>query len=198
MPATASCVTLELPDLSGLAACTDAELTATLRVLGEARRIVDAGIAKAADEVARRSALELGYDGLAQRTGARTPDAFVSRLTGTTGTEARSLVEVGSMLADPAPWLAGVATLVEVGAVSVATAGAIRKGLGAPSATVAADDLLDAAAVLIEQAQNHTPEQVGRLARDLRDELDAAGVADREAQLRSRRFLQLIPQADGM
>ena len=47
MPATASCVTLELPDLSGLATCSDAELTAAVRELGEARRIVDAGIARA-------------------------------------------------------------------------------------------------------------------------------------------------------
>src|SRR4051794_37083177 len=198
MSTTASRVTVELPDLSGLAGCSDAELTATLRVLGGARRVVDAGIAKAADEVARRSALELGYDGLAQRTGARTPDAFVSRVTGTTGPEARSLVEVGSMLADPAPWLAGVVSLVETGDVSVATAGAIKKGLGVPSATVAADDLLDAATLLIEQSGGHTPEQVGRLARDLRDELDAAGVADREAHRHAKRFLKLIPQADGM
>jgi hypothetical protein len=88
--------------------------------------------------------------------------------------------------------------LVESGSVSVATAGAIRKGLGAPSATVAADDLLDAARLLIEESQDHTPEQVGRLARELRDELDAAGVADREAHRRGKRFLKLIPMANGM
>jgi len=108
------------------------------------------------------------------------------------------LVEVGSMLADPAPWLAGVVSLVASGEVSVATAGAIKKGLGAPSATVAADDLLDAATVLIEQSQNHRPEQIARLARELRDELDATGVEGRESLLRSKRFLKLIPQADGM
>src|SRR3954447_18387582 len=118
MPTTASRITLELPDLSGLAGCSDAELTATLRVLGEARRIVDAGIAKAADEVARRSSLELGYDGLAQRAGDRTPDGLVSKLTGTSVPEARSMVAVGSMLADPAPWLTEVATMVAEGKVS--------------------------------------------------------------------------------
>ena len=102
------------------------------------------------------------------------------------------------MLAEPAPWLAGVATLVESGEVSVAAASAIKKGLGTPSATVAADDLLDAATVLIEQAQNHTPEQVGKLARDFRDELDSEGVADREKHLHDKRFLKLIPLASGM
>ena len=42
------------------------------------------------------------------------------------------------------------------------------------------------------------PEQVASLARDLRDELDASGVADREADLRSKRFLKLTPMANGM
>ena len=191
-------VTLELPDVSGLAGCSDQELTELVSAWGEARRIVDAGIAQAAGEVARRSALELGYDGLAQRTGERTADGLISKLTGTSVPEARSMVSVGSMLADPAPWLAEVAALVGEGKVSVGAAAAIEKGLGSPSASVAADDLLDAATVLIEQAQNHTPEQVGRLARDLRDELDAEHVTDREAHRRSKRFLKLIPQADGM
>jgi hypothetical protein len=193
-----ACTVLELPDLSGLARCTDAELTATLHKLGETKRIVDAAVARAADEVARRSPVELGYAGLAQRTGDRTPEAFVARLTGSTAPEAKSLVDVGSMLSQPAPWLTGVVSGVEAGTVSVATAGAIKKGLGTPSASVAADDLLDAVETLLAEAKDHTPEHVGTLARDLRDGLDAACVADREAQRRARRFLKLTPLPDGM
>jgi hypothetical protein len=148
--------------------------------------------------VARRSALELGYDGLAQRSGARTPDELLSRLTGTSVPEARSMVTVGSMLADPAPWLTEVAGAVAAGDVSVGAAAAIEKGLGLPSATVAADDLADAAHLLTAEAQSLPPEQIARLARELRDELDAEGVADREAHRHGKRFLKLIPQADGM
>ena len=187
-----------LPSLEGVEAVTDEALTALVLQWGDARKVVDAGLARLSGEVARRSSYELGYGGLAQRTGARTPEAFVSRLTGATVPEARSLVEVGSMLAEPAPWLSEVATQVEAGSVSVATAGAIKKGLGAPSATVAADDLLDAAATLLERAQDRTPEQVATLARDLRDELDTEGVADREAVQREKRFLKLTPLPDGM
>src|SRR4051794_20566739 len=95
-----------LPSLEAIEAVTDAVLGRLVEEWGEARRVVDAGLARLSGEVARRSSVELGYDGLAQRTGDRTAEAFVARLTGAAGPEAKSLVEVGSMLADPAPWLA--------------------------------------------------------------------------------------------
>ncbi|MES1170649.1 MAG: DUF222 domain-containing protein, partial [Leifsonia sp.] len=148
--------------------------------------------------VAARSSLELGYDGLAQRAGARTPDILVSKLTGTTGVEARTITSVGTMMSNPDPWLGEVATAVAAGQLSVGAAAAIQTGLGAPSPTVAADDLMDAAHDLLEAAVELPPEKVARRAREVRDELDEAGVTDREAHLRSRRFLRLIPQADGM
>src|SRR5688572_26731830 len=110
MPPTAAPSLLNgaLPSLEGVESVPDEVLGELVSVWGEARRIVDAGLARLSGEVHRRSGIDLGYDGLAQRTGDRTADAFISRLTGATGPEARSLVEVGSMLADPAPWLAGV------------------------------------------------------------------------------------------
>ena len=43
-----------------------------------------------------------------------------------------------------------------------------------------------------------TPERVATAARSIRDDLDLDGVADREAVLREKRFLRLIPQPDGM
>jgi hypothetical protein len=59
-----------------------------MRAWAKARREVDAGLAVLAGIVAARSSLELGYNGLAQRAGARTPEAFVAQLTGTSGPEA--------------------------------------------------------------------------------------------------------------
>jgi hypothetical protein len=191
-------VEVTLPSLVGVEAVSDAALTSLVERYGEAKRVVEAGLARLSGEAARRSSVELGYAGLAQRTGDRTPEAFVARLTGSTAPEAKSLVDVGSMLTSPSPWLTGVVSGVASGTVSVATAGAIKKGLGTPSASVAADDLLDAAAALLEEAKDHTPEHVGNLARDLRDELDAAAVADREAARRQKRFLKLTPLPDGM
>ncbi|MEO6115684.1 MAG: DUF222 domain-containing protein, partial [Pseudolysinimonas sp.] len=136
--------------------------------------------------------------GLAQRSGARTADALVSQLTGTTGVEAHAITTVGTMLSAPSPWLGEVATRVAAGEVSVGAAAAIQTGLGLPSATVAADDLADAAHELLRVAGELPPEKVARQARELRDELDEAGVLDRESHLRDKRFLRLIPQPDGM
>jgi hypothetical protein len=189
-------VSIEVPDLSAAGAASDLELIELMQAWGAARRSVDAGLARLAAEVQRRSSLELGYDGLAQRAGDRTPDAMVSRLTGASGPEARTLVAVGGLLDAPEPWLASVADAVRDGRLSVGAAGAIKTGLGLPSAEVAADDLSDAAAVLA--ASGLPPEKAARRARELRDELDAARVADREALLRSKRYLRLTPLPDGM
>lgn len=191
---------IEVPDLSraAIAALPDAELMRALQACAAARRRVDAAMAELSGEVARRSSFELGYSGLAQREGARTADALVSKLTGTSGTEARQLVTAGAVLDDPAPWLAGVAAAVGEGAVSVGAAAAIAISLGAPSGSVAADDLLDAATRLLADAPALPPEGVARRARQLRDDLDERGVADREQALRDRRFLRLTRQDDGM
>jgi hypothetical protein len=197
MPTTAS-VLIEVPALDDLARVDDRELIATMGRWAEARRLIDVGLATLAGAVAARSTLELGYGGLAQRAGARTADAFVSQLTGTSGPEARSLTTVGVMLSSPQPWLAGVASKVISGELSVGAAAAIQIGLGVPSPTVAPDDLADAAEALVTVSVDLPPEKVARRARELRDELDETGVADREDQLHSKRFLRLIPQGDGM
>jgi hypothetical protein len=189
---------IELPELSGLSHASDVELERLLGVVAAARRRVDACAAVIAGEVERRSDRELGYSGLAQRTGDRTADGFVARVTGSSGPEARHLVTVGKVLDAPPPWLTGVAAGVSSGEVSVGAAAAISTGLGEPSASVAADDLLDAADRLLVETAGLPPEKVARRAREVRDELDAAGVADREALLRGKRFLRLTPQLDGM
>ena len=195
---TATMLHLEVPDLQTIEGSSDGELIETMRAWAQARRVVDAGLATLAGVVAARSSLELGYGGLAQRAGARTADGLVSQLTGTTGVEARAITAVGTMLNAPAPWLGEVATRVAAGDVSIGAAAAIQIGLGSPSPTVAADDLADAAHSLLTDAGSLPPEKVARHARELRDELDEAGVADRETALRERRFLRLIPQPDGM
>lgn len=191
-------VALEVPSLEGMSRADDLVVIEAMRAWGRARREVDAGLATLAGIVAARSTLELGYDGLAQRSGARTTDALVSQLTGTSGSEAHALTAVGSMMRDPAPWLGEVAGRVSAGELSVGAAAAIQNGLGAPSQTVAADDLADAAHDLLLSAGSLPPEKVAQHARERRDELDEAGVLDREAALREKRFLRLTRQSDGM
>ncbi len=195
---TTAMIGLEVPDLEGLERAGDLEIIEWMRRWGEARRLIDAGLSRLAGEVKARSSLEVGHDGLAQRSGARTADALVSQVTGTSGAEARALVTVGELMDAPSPWLAEVADGVGAGDVSVAAAAAIQQGLGAPSSDVAADDLADAAHILVVEAAILPPEKVARRARELRDQLDADGVADREALLRDKRFLRLTPLPDGM
>jgi len=195
---TATMLRLEVPDLEGISGASDAGVIEAMQVWAQARRVIDAGLATLAGVVAARSTLELGYSGLAQRAGARTADALVSKITGTTAGEAKAITTVGTMMSAPSPWLSEVAGRVAAGEVSVGAAAAIQSGLGSPSATVAADDLADAAHSLLTTSASLPPEKVARRARELRDELDEAGIADREAVLRDKRFLRLIPQADGM
>ena len=191
-------VSLEVPSLEGMSRADDLVVIGAMRAWARARREVDAALATLAGIVAARSTLELGYDGLAQRSGARTADALVSQLTGTSGPEARAITAVGSMMSDPAPWLGEVAGRVTAGELSVGAAAAIQSGLGAPSPTVAADDLADAAHSLLQSAGFLPPEKVAQRARERRDELDEAGVLDREAVLREKRFLRLTRLPDGM
>ncbi|MDP9028622.1 MAG: HNH endonuclease [Actinomycetota bacterium] len=191
-------VHLEVPSLEGLESVGDLELMETMRRWAEVRRVLDAGLAAIAGVLAARSTLELGYDGLAQRSGLRTVDALVSHLTGTSGPESRAITAAGTMLDSPQPWLSEVAGRLSAGELSVGAAAAIQIGLGTPSPTIAADDLADAAHSLLTTSDGLPPEKVARRARELRDELDASGVADREAALREKRFLRLIPRADGM
>lgn len=188
--------TLELPPLP---ATSDDELIALQRSLGELRRRVDAAAAQVAAEIAQRSRPELGYDGLAQRLGARTPTRLVQALTGTTMHEAGTLVRAGSMRMDAAPaWLRPVGLAVADASISPEAADVIRTGLGTPTEAITADQLTAAAGALLAEAAGLTLERLAARARDLRAELDLAAVAAHEHALRDRRYLHLTPLADGM
>jgi hypothetical protein len=202
------------PDVSSL---DDAELMRSQRVLAEIGRRAGAEAARIAAEIAHRSRPDLGYEGLAQKLGARTPEILVQRLSETSSGEARTLVRVGRLLetrdavappdpartyaVDEAPWLKAVAAEVVAGRLSIERADVIRSGLG----TVDGDSpqglreaLTQAAATLLRESPGLTLERLASHARRLRADLDAASVADNERRLRSRRYLHLIPQSDGM
>jgi hypothetical protein len=195
---TDSGTALLIPSVSGLSELRDSAVMALSRELAVLRREVDAAAACVAGELAHRSRVELGYAGLAQRNGARTAEKLVQQLTGSTLAEARTLVHAGETLAGDAPWLSPVTAAVRSGDVSVGALDAVRIGLGAPSGSVAADDLLDAANRLAELARTESPERLIAASRAARDELDPAAVTDREHHLRARRYLRLSPQSDGM
>ena len=176
----------------------DALLVGT-RELGELRRTVDAALSAFAAEAKHRSRRQDGFGGLAQRLGAGTPEKLVEQVSGVSKREAQTLVRVGQLLTvDADPWLSAVGTGVASGQVSVEKDDVIRAGLGSPTADIAADDLADAAGVLAALAPTLTVERLAARARELRDELDADGVRDRERMLRDKRYLTLTPLPTGM
>lgn len=204
------------PDPSMLS---DAELLDAQRALASVRQRVDGHAASVAAQIAHRSRRELGYTGLAQRHGARTPEALVQIITGASAREARTLVRVGTLVAEtPLPsgsdgptfepstpplepasaWMAPVVAAIREGRLTLEAADSIRTGLGTPSDAITVDALRAAATRLVDDAEGLTIKNLAALARHLRDELDAEGVGAREEALRERRYLHLIPQSDGM
>lgn len=127
-------------------------------------------------------------------------------MTGSTSAEARRLVRVGTLVAqnsglfaEPAePWLQEVLDAAGSGSLSADAVDAIRSGLGAPNDQVAPDALAEAARTLLAQSASVSIENLAALARQARDELDIAGVALREQELRGARYLRLTPRHDGM
>ncbi|MEO6505871.1 MAG: DUF222 domain-containing protein, partial [Terrimesophilobacter sp.] len=179
----------------------------------------------AAGEIARRSRHELGYAGLAQRSGFRTPAGLIQNVTGDSSREASKLVRVGVMIhqaedakaeadnsTEPVagdqpsqfggegnkPWLAPIAEAVAKAVISLEAAEAIRIGLGEPSADITELTLADAGARLVEMAQTLNVDELAHRARALRDDLDEAGIAERETERRERRSLRVFRQPDGM
>ena len=188
-------VPFEPPTVGGLS---DDELIDEQRSIAEIRRRTDATAAVIAAEIGRRSARELGYDGLAQRLGARTPELLVQRIAGTSSREARTLVRVGGLIDSPASWLNGVAGAVTRGTLSVESADAMALGLGSPSVDVPESALATAATQLLAEAPSLTVERIGTRARELRSELDLDYVRDREAAMREQSYARLTLRPDGM
>jgi hypothetical protein len=164
-------------DLSGLS---DDALLSRQRVLAGERRRVDAALAAVAAEIASRSRRGLGYAGLAQRLGARTPERLISDVAGLSTRDAGALVRVGSMTG-------AVADAVAAGDVGIDAADAIR-----------AIERPDLEARVLDETRGLPPASVARVARSIRDAVDTDRIVDRERELRSRRRLHLVPQPDGM
>jgi hypothetical protein len=178
-------------------------------------RQLESSAAAVAGEIARRSTRALGFDGLAQRTGFRTPERLLQQLTGSTSREAMKLVRAGTiiheaeLLADAEktgqvppelskPWLVAVGRAVTAGELSLEAADAIRAGLGIPTDDIGADALAAAAVRLLGDVGSLNADQLLIRARALRDDLDEAGIADRERARRNARAFRRYRRPDGM
>jgi Domain of unknown function (DUF222) len=174
-----------------------------------------------AGEIARRSAPELGSQGLAQRAGHRTAEQFVKITTGSSGRTATTAVRAGVLLAEMAdegsidsatgevstptqPWLREVSTALRAGEISVEAADAIGYGLGAPNSAVTANQLTELAGELVAAARVRPDGSAGldvdhllKVARGRREELDLDSVPVREDEQYDARGLKLIELPTG-
>ncbi len=185
---------LRAAPLEGWGRASDVELRELLAVAAALRQAAERHAALGAGEVARRSRPEHGLAGFAQRAGHRTVEEFLRVETGVSARDASATARVGEIAG--AGGALGDAVLS--GRVSPAAADAINSGLGAPTAAVPAEVLDQAVERLCDDARSLDPDRLQRRARELRDELDEAGVADRETRRREARSLRLVRQADGM
>ncbi|MHA6694821.1 HNH endonuclease signature motif containing protein [Homoserinimonas sp. A520] len=212
-----------------LAGLPEDELLAIPALFANITRQLEPSIAATAGEIARRSSFELGYAGLAQKTGFRTAEKLVQHLTGSTSREAVKLVRTGGIIHEAEilteaertgevspeltePWLAPVGRAVAAGTLSLDAAEAIRVGLGTPTDDITANLLAEAAAHLVDLANpNPAPsdpdapvsdplnaDQLLKRARAVRDELDEAGIADREKARHQARSFKRYLRGDGM
>ncbi|CAN5181534.1 HNH endonuclease signature motif containing protein [soil metagenome] len=201
---TITAATRGLPDVedsrSAVAGLADADLVELQRSLSQLRWATDALLGLTAGEVKGRSSREHGYSGLAQTQGFRSAEEFVQAVTGSTRTEAAKLVRVGVGLVDAAPdeWHSPLGVALSAGSLSIDAADAIRRGLGEPDEAVGPSDLTRAVHQLIAAALTLNADQLYKRARDLRDEIDERGIADREKARHDQRYVRVHRRPDGM
>ncbi|MHB1172396.1 MAG: DUF222 domain-containing protein, partial [Lacisediminihabitans sp.] len=206
-----------------IASLGDTALLTAQELISTHRRHLDTFAAWVAGEIARRSRHELGYAGLAQRTGFVSPEALIQSVSKTTRAEAAKFVQVGTMMAESeasdaflaqsagdgrddapaaisagAPWQAQIVRAVTAGNLSVDAAESISKGLGVVDEAIGGEQLRLAAERLLVEANSLGADPLFRRARQLRDELDADGISRREKERRDQRYLKVYQRRDGM
>ncbi|MFH8251453.1 HNH endonuclease [Microbacterium sp. B2969] len=194
----------------------DEALLAGLHAVTDARRALDVVAAALSAEIERRSKRELGYSGLAQRTGHRTATTLIQTVTGQTAVEVRKATDAGRDLIagviapqargdapPPEPWFAPLTRALGDGALSRDQFDAIRRGLGEPPIDRYPHDDPDrlregwreAAVILIEEAADRVVEDLRAAARLARDTLDPLGTQLRfEERFERRSFTMWVDE----
>ena len=185
---------LEAAPTVDMSAASDGELGTLLALGTSLRHAIERQEALTAGEISRRSRPELGLQGFAQRAGHRTVEEFLKVEAGVSGRDAAAAVRAGALATSDGV----LGDAVREGRVSVAAGEAIRVGLGTATTGMPAEVLEQAAERLCEEAATLDPDRLQRRARELRDELDEAGIVDRERSRRAARSLRLVRQPDGM
>lgn len=193
-------VALGLADATALTSLSDDTLLAAHAVVTEHRRAADTLAAHLAGELARRSSRETGYSGLAQRQGFGSAEAMLQTLSPVSRVEAVQLIQAGELMASTPTtlWESALADALAAGAVSIAAADAIRRGLAPVADSAPAQELLTECSRLLARVPLVSIDELRREARSARDRIDEAGIARREKQRHDLRYLKRWVRDDGM
>jgi hypothetical protein len=204
------CLPAEVDDY---AQCSDEQLANILGIITEHDRMIAGHKVLVAGLIAERSRPELGLKGLAQGKGHRSAEEFLRAATGSSAPEAKRTLALGRVVVEAAAqpdratgmipdavaaWLHGAARALQAGRLSPEQFRAIEGGLGRPQQEVTVAVLAEAAARLVEAARELDADALRSLAAEVRDELDEAGIADREAALVENRSFRISRLPDGM
>ena len=174
--------------------------------LADVQRLLDAGRARVAAEIARQSRPELGPAGLAKTQGYRNPTALIASVTGSGAGEASRLVKVGEATA-PRMTLSGeqkparhpfVAEALAAGRIGSPAASAIITMLDRVALRAAPEAIAEAEQRLVEKAPGLAADQFAKLVARAEAFLDPAGVARREDELRADRSTHMYEDRNGM
>ncbi|GAA4154975.1 hypothetical protein GCM10022286_03310 [Gryllotalpicola daejeonensis] len=217
-----------LPCADDLAVLSPDEEARATQVLGGIRARVGTTIALLAADIIRKSARELGTEGLAQQRGFKDGLGLVQNLTGVSRDEAARLIRVGDLLetaqavapvheagdesvaagerslallsALPGGWDAPIGVAVRNWWLSAAQGDALRRELGAPRLPELTAEWRRAALELIGDSwSGHwTPEDLGRAAKRIRASLDTLAASREAEQRKQQRSFTRVVRRNGM
>ena len=202
-------------DVGALRQLGDADLLAAVELHTATSRALEAAGSALAGEIAFRSRPALGSEGLARRTGHRTPANLIKAKTGATKEQVITVLATGNLLTEIAnegtpdlitgelqaptkPWLRAVASAVTAGSISASASQSIARGLGEPNSAVTIELLEKATATLVSQAvAGIDADRLWRNARDLRNEMDLEGIKIQEVERWKARGISHFPLPTG-
>jgi hypothetical protein len=184
----------------------DQGLVRVTDAIAQLRRDADALLARVAGEVARRSARELGVEGLARKQGFHNPVRLVAASTGASSSDAAKLIAVGAATAPrqsfsgvPAPARhPHVAAELQAGRISIDAASVITSMLDrvAHRADPAIAGRVEAN--LAERATSATLDLLVRMTKEAEAQLDQEGAELRDEQRWQERSLTMREDVGGM
>ncbi|PKQ27026.1 MAG: HNH endonuclease [Actinobacteria bacterium HGW-Actinobacteria-4] len=190
------------------------ELVSLVQEVAQARRRVDAALAGASAEIARRSTADNGAGDIARRKGFANPKQMIAAVTGGTTAEAGRLISVGRTTLDatapelrpedrvpgePEPLrLVELAGAVTGGFLSIDGANAVGDSLTRLALVLEPGILADAERHLVQRAQDLPLDRLAVVIRQMEAELDPAALALKEEARRRGRYLNIFENRQGV